>query len=456
MTTKKVEWVGAITQMAPPADVEDAAPADVLAFLAPGGPLLFLEMNAPDALLADAATHLRSAIERPLSGPAHAPTSVRLSTDTLADALRAALPDGITLTVGPTPEVEAALEIVRATVHVVPSFLPADVDPDVAAAFFRATAALHRAKPWNSVPDDENLFLVTIERFGLRDAPVSIIGQNGEAFGLLLFRNEDDYEAYLEAAAAIHDGEEPAFPPHVAITFDQATDVEAALRAEIEARGWEIAAPDAYAMITMVENGGAIRAAHPEEITMVESLALAFTALIEPAEPLRQAYEKKEPFERTFTVASALGPVEVTLAVSRPEQDDDVLLAFEASPEGEPIVEPKWAMLLSDVASHAFNATVTTVTPVNLREFLEDIVVRRVGPPPTMAAEIITELCAFYTFLKRTEGTDRVDPHLALLGPEATKKLETALVTKARPRTPTTKAKKEERKAQRNARKRSR
>jgi len=123
---------------------------------------------------------------------------------------------GIDVVCGPTPEVDVILAMMRerldADSEVEQSYLSPDIAPDAMAAFFRATAALFRAKPWKTVPSDASLLSVTIDALGMQDAVLSVIGQLGQSLGLLLFAGRDAFEAYVDAGAAMEAGEFLAIP----------------------------------------------------------------------------------------------------------------------------------------------------------------------------------------------------------------------------------------------------
>lgn len=195
------------------------------------------------------AESLQSTIESPIFGRAHAPARVRVASPELADALRATHP-AIEVVVAPTPEIDAVLALMRERMgedaQTEQSYLSPEVGADAVASFFRAAAGLFRSKPWKVVPTDHSLFSVTIEELELREAAMSVIGQMGQSLGLILFSGIDDFEAYLDAAAAIERREEPAMPPHFALNFDRGAELSAALRKEIAEHRWEVAGPAAY------------------------------------------------------------------------------------------------------------------------------------------------------------------------------------------------------------------
>jgi hypothetical protein len=216
-----VEWVGGVIAM--PAYVMDEGkpyrPA-ALVWMGADGAVLGSAVEKSGEILAVASDSLRSTIEQPIFGRAHAPQRVRVASSDLAKTLRAGHPS-IDVVCAPTPEIDALFAAMRDKMSeggdLEQSYLAPDIGPDEIASFFRAAAGLFRAKPWKVVPSDQSLFSVTIDEFGLHDALMSVIGQMGDSLGFVLFAGMDDFETYLDAADAIERGDEPTMPPHFCV-----------------------------------------------------------------------------------------------------------------------------------------------------------------------------------------------------------------------------------------------
>jgi len=312
-----IEWIGGAVVM--PAYVtgegEPYRP-EVLVWMGADGAILGSTVAKPGELLAMANDSLQNAMEQPIYGRPHSPTQVRVASTELADALRAGHP-GIDVVCAPTPELDEMLALMREKMAedgaTEQSYLSPEITPEAMAAFFKAAATLFRTKPWKLVPDDQSLFSVTIEQLGVRDAAMSVIGQMGQSFGLIVFSGLDDFEAYLDAADVIELGVDPQMPPHFALHFERGAELAPELRKEISEHHWEVAGADAYPWLVAVDEELVARPPTGEEVTMAEVIALALTNVMAEKKALRKAWDGGEPVVRTLSVTSHAGEIEVTL-----------------------------------------------------------------------------------------------------------------------------------------------
>lgn len=452
---KKVgrEWCGGIISM-------PASQPEALVWLDSELALLGTTLGRPGDVLTLAAQSLTDAISQPMSGKPHTPTRVRVASEELAAVLRSSHPT-IEIVCAPTPELDEVAALMREELGVgeePASYLAPDIGPDQVSAFFRATAQLHRAKPWAVFPGDQSVVGVTIEKLNAREAAVSIIGQMGEHFGFVFFRSLEDHDAFADGGLAIEEGDEPKLPPHLALNFEPSSEVPPELRAEVAQHGWELADPDAYPWVVSV---GTDLVPHPggtEEHTLVEAISLALPQLMKEQSALEAAWAgSAEPVSRTFTVNTHAGAVEVTLrapfekVVLRPPFDvladleeltrdgeppdfealgaleGELLKRFERSPEAESLSELGNVDVLMDFAGEYFGVTVATLTPAELKEIVFDIFPRKLSIEPSSARGMIEELRAFYAFLKREFGFELADGCLRVLAGDAVTKLEAAL-----------------------------
>ena len=316
--TSSIEWIGGMVSM--PAYVtgegEPYRP-EALFWLGADGAILGSTVAKPGELLPMASESLQSTIAQPMYGRPHSPTRVRVASDELADALRAGHP-GLDVVCAPTPELDEMFALMRekmgADGAIEQSYLSPEIGPDAMASFFKAAAALFRAKPWKLVPDDQSLFSITIEQLGVRDAAMSVIGQMGQSFGLVLFSGLDDFEAYLDAADVIELGEEPEMPPHFVLNFERGAELAPELRKEIAEHRWEVAGADAYPWLVAVDEDIVARPPTGKEVTMAEAIALALTSDRWPRRRrCSAAWDGGEPVSRTLSVTTHEGELEVTL-----------------------------------------------------------------------------------------------------------------------------------------------
>jgi hypothetical protein len=457
-----IEWVGGLVRM--PAFVTgEGEPYRPEALLWMGeGAVLGHTLGKPGELVGRACESLRTTIERPMFGRPHAPDRVRVATPALAEVLRAGH-SGVEVVCAPTPELDDILAAMRERMNddavTEPSYLSADVGPAAIAAFFRAAAALFRAKPWATVPDDQSLFSVTIEQLGVADAALSVIGQMGEHLGLILFSGIDDFEAFLEAAEAAERGAKPTIPPHFAFNFERGAELSAALREEIAEHPWEVAGAEAVPWLVAVDEDLVTRPPTAAEVTMAEAIALALPQVLSEKDALLAAWSGGEPVARTLIVATHVGDVEVSLRApyerepsdSRPPHDvladlfelgqdgdeidpearrpleGELLRRFVASPEAKTLTHVRACHLVMDLAADCFNATIATLGPRELREIVFDIIPRKVSIDASAASWIIEETRAFYAFLERELGLAQADACSRVLGGDAVVQLEAAL-----------------------------
>jgi hypothetical protein len=456
-----IEWVGGLVSM--PAYVTgegDPYRPEALFWMSAEGAVLGHTAGKPGELVNLACESLRTTIERPMSGRPHAPERVRVASPELAEALRAGH-SGIDVVCAPTPEIDAVLAAMRERMNedseTEQSYLSPEIGPAAVAAFFRAAAALFRAKPWKIVPSDQSLFSVTIEKRGVKDAALSVIGQMGQSLGLILFSGIDDFEAYLDAADAMEHGEEPTVPPHFALNFERGAELSTALRKEIAEHHWEVAGAEAYPWLVAVDEDLVARPPTAEEVTIAEAIALALPKVLKEKKALLAAWNGGEPVVRTLLVPTHTGDVEVSLrapcekepseyeppydvladlfelgqdefdAEARRPLEDELVRRFVASPEAKTLTDIQSCHFVMDFAADYFNATIATLGPSELREIVFDIIPRKVSIDASAASWIIEGNRAFFTFLKREFGLEQADACLRVLGDDAVKKLEAAL-----------------------------
>ncbi len=466
MTAKKsksgIEWVGGLVSM--PAYVtgegEPYRP-EMLVWMSAEGAALGYAVGKPGELVDLACESLRSTIERPMIGRPHRPGRVRVASHALAYALRAGHP-GIEVIRAPTPEVDAFVSAMRErmdeTGPVNQSYLSPAIGPEAIAAFFRAAAELFRAEPWKSAPGDHPLS-ITIDDLGVRDAALVIIGQQGESLGLILFSDIDDFEAYVEIAEAIAQGEEPTMPPHIALNFERGADLSAVLRKEIAGHQWEVSGPDAYPWLVAVDEDLVPRPPTPDELKIAEAIARALAMVLEEKEALLAAWDGGESVARTLRVPTFAGELEVSIRVpyelnpselappydvlaallelsedgrvfdarKREPLENELVRRFAASPEGQGLTEVWSCRSVMDLAANHLNATIATLGPSELREIIFDIIPRKMSIDASEASAIIEENLAFFVFLKREHRLEQADACLRVLGGDAVTKLEAAL-----------------------------
>lgn len=461
------EWVGGLALM-PAYITGEGEPfrPEALLWLDADGLVVGSVVDKPGRLLEAAGVSLTRAMEEPMAGPPRTPDSVRVASPDLAEAIRESHP-GIDVVCAPTPELDELLEVMRRDIGPAPesdqSYLGPGVSANAVASLFRATAALYRAAPWKVVPDDETLFSITIEQLGLRDAVASVIGQLGENFGVVLFSSLADFWVYVDAA------DDPSGlalrpPRHFVVSFEGAKELPAELIKEIGRHKWELAGPNAYPLLYVVDEDLLTRPATAREVAIAEAIALAMAEALRDTKALRRAFNGGEAYSRTFPVTTSGGQVEVVLGTPvdgfahlsdasdnvlvrmrelgrrRGEIDtdeleileDELLSRFTASPEATAVDDGYECRLLMELSVVYFGETIATLRPAQLRDIVFEIIPRKVSVDPSQARPYIEQYRAFYTFLKRVYDFAAADACLRILGGDAVARLESALADSSR------------------------
>lgn len=435
---------------------------EALFWMSAKGAILGSTVGKPGELLGQASESLRGTIVRPSWGRPHAPGRVRVASPELAAALREGHP-GLEVVCGPTPEVDAVLaallEKMDADGERQQSYLSPELGPEAIAAFLRAAAGLFRAAPWKTVPIDQSVLAVNIEQLGVKEAALLIMGQQGENLGFVFFAKLDHFEAYLDGAEAIQRGEEPAVPPHLALSFDHRSEVSAELLQEIAEHHWEVAGAAAYPWLAVVDEEVGVRPSTTAEVTLAEAIALALPQVLSETEALLAVWKGAEPLVRSVSVRTHAGAVEVSLripyeqvhgeqrprdsllaalfALARDGQEIDpearrpleqeLLRRFLAAPEGKAPTDVRWCHLVMDLAADYFGATIATLGAPELRELVFEITPRQVTIDASAAAGLVASQHAFYAFLKRECGLEQAEACLRVLAGDAVERLQAAL-----------------------------
>jgi hypothetical protein len=456
-----IEWVGGVVSV--PAYVtgegEPFRP-DTLVWVGAEGAVLGQIAGRPETLIDLASASLRSTIKNPMVGRPHTPNRIRVSSPELAAELREGHP-GLEIVCAPTPEIDAIATGMKehmARYGGPASYLSSNISPEAMAAFFRATAALYRAKPWKIVPADQSVFSVSIEQLGVTDAFISVVGQTGDIRGFIFFYGIDDFNAFVEAVEAAENDEEPMLPSHIALSFERGAELIPPLRKEIAAHQWEVAGADAYPLLIVVEDSRP-RPPKAEEVTIVEAIAIALSKLVKEKKALFAAWNGGAPFERTYVVQTQVGKIDVLIRIPDEEEfgedessdnvfwelfelaedggeldherrtqlEDELMNQFLASPEAKKLVDVQSCHFVMDFAANYFSATIATLRPQELRKILFELIPQKVSIDASAASSIIEENRALYAFLKREFDFSEADACLRVLGGDAVKKLEAAL-----------------------------
>jgi len=112
---------------------------------------------------------------------------------------------------------------------------------------------------------------------------------------------------------------------------------------------------------------------------------------------------------------------------ARQSLEDELVRRFVASPEAKKLTEIQSCRFVMDFGARYFGATIASLSAAQLREIVFEIIPGKVSIEASAAAWIIEENRAFYAFLKREFGLRQANACLQVLGGDAVKKLEAAL-----------------------------
>jgi len=223
-----------------------------------------LPVGSPGSALAGG---LAKALSDPQSeAAASRPMRVRVSDPAAVDAVRALLGPDIPVSVGPVPELEDAKDGLqdfnrreaRRSKGSAASYLEdGRIPPAVVADFFGAAGQLWKAAPWRYARDHQVLKL-SMPALGLPSACVSIIGNAGQSFGLLVFDSIGGFMAHQRVANEVMS--RPRRGPIrdlgadlISVNFETADKLENTMLGEIREHGWKVPDPAAYPVIWRVD-----------------------------------------------------------------------------------------------------------------------------------------------------------------------------------------------------------
>lgn len=331
-----LEWVGG--RVSPPFFVtggeEPVRLSLVLWIEVPTQYVVAQEVVAPEDADGALGRALRGALDAPLAGAPRQPERIRVADDALAAEVREVVGSGVPIEIAPTPEIDALLEWMVATMPVggeQASYLERGrVSAEAVAALFQAAEILYGLAPWNAATDGV-LVRMDIPALGVEGACVAIIGQLGESVGLLIFPSLAGYEAFVRVAEQHERGRKrfDAGTEWLALNFERGAELPPAMRREAAMHRWPVAAAAAYPRVVHLEPDGAARPLVERDVRIASACAAALSlffakhrALFEADEidPVCESYFDKDGIEVRLTLpyeASALFEIG-----ERPRADD--------------------------------------------------------------------------------------------------------------------------------------
>ena len=427
------------------------------------GQVVGMKLLDPQDSEHDIVQGLKKAIDEPAAGTPGAPSHIRVNDATQAEELQAAFPS-INFNCAATPELtelQSTMLNEMAPVENPMTYSGTGASIESIGAFFDAAAHLYRAKPWSKVPHDQSLISVSIEALGVQHAALSVVGQMGEHFGIVLFDYLAEHERYALAGGEIDRGLEPDFPPHTFLSFEPAKELTTAMRKDISHHSWAVAGTKAYPLLMAPAQDRVMRPITPRDITIFSTVAHSLTtALLTPefnaslnggpsskieqtipadTESIKIVLETPYPYETVMRENGATDSLLARFIVLERTQEEmswdlhDKLSTqleknYQASPEARAINSA--ASISSLIMSFSFsylNCTVATLCPGQLEEILYEIIPRKVMMPASEAPAMIEDARAFFSYLKRNYQSERADSCLRVLSDDAAAKMAEAM-----------------------------
>ena len=457
------DWVAGCTPLPGSVNSDDGYYVpDTIIWLDGDGMVKHIDVLEPGNEMAAMMKSFEKAIQPSPSDPASPPETLRTDNTDLIHLLAPVFPDTRFIH-AEVPEID---EIAR---HMAESFrkeVPADrtykelnVAPSVTAAFFDAAALLYKARPWIQIPDEQRLLSLTIDEFGINNSVITVIGQAGMSFGVLLFDNLTDYETYTFIANEGNSDRFDELPSHRALNFNAADELEPNQRKEIMENGWPVADHTAYPELFLPVDGQMARHPNARDLHLFETVCHALIGLFEQPTLMTQSWQSGKHVRLPQSVSTHQGNVETVIQLpALPDGKtldtlnaldklalidrsdftdaderfhvlmDEIEATYRQSPEFRACKDAGASFsLISDLAFNYLETTVATFLPADLEEVLYELVPRKVMINASGADAIINDGAAFFRFLKREYGMRHADMHLEKLNRTAKNKLRDAL-----------------------------
>ena len=250
--------------------------------------------------------------------------ALRVDDPELAAALRGRLGPGVTVRVGPTPEIDV---VVRAMGRAIgpgddrQSYLEnGRVTPEAVRRFFEAAAAVYRLAPWRIAQSDNQVLRLDAPTFGMEGACLSIIGGLGESHGVLVFESVDDFAEMARAGNEGGIGDQGPGVPILSINFEARKNLPRGLASEAKRHGWSVAGPLAYPWLLSLDAHGHARGLAERDYECATAVLEALAGFIGAHGAVFED-EPPTPLSRTALIDRLPGTPSVTLTAPHPEAD---------------------------------------------------------------------------------------------------------------------------------------
>jgi len=415
-------------------------------------------VNRPSAEPAALAQLVAAEIQKAVESTGTQPTHVSIRHAVLAKPLRDILQaQGIAVQVAEQlPGVEDALRSLLG--HVYGGIAPLnllhakpetwagwDMSADRVEKLFRAAANFFRAAPWELVLDEAPIF---VKRPSGHEWTTITMGAAGQQIGLALYEDAEDLDRMQYGPDS-----DPASTLSaiqgltISLLFNTRAELPKPMRAEIQREGWDIASPNAYPTLMILNSpGGGIREQHFDDLIAALESVPRFIQLHEPifdgatqgtpdvswVDPENHVRcrmeleddefedEEFEPLGALPAVLEAAGPIGAgaTPLAALEEADaaksvNRTLMRYRAwlrkpasdSPPPATLVRAhaNYARMLVERCAYSSLKPITAVTEYDVREFLYDWYPRMVRDTERGAMEMLASLPTFFEFLESRE-----------------------------------------------------
>ena len=312
------EWIGG--RVSPPffiGEGDEPERAELAVWLeAPSGLVVGQDVFVQASAAGAVGRALSRALERPLAGPPRRPDAIRVADSALAAEVRAAIGDSIPVAVAATPELDAVLAQMldwMSEQESEESYLEGGrIPPEAVRKLFAAAEILYRAAPWKVATGDAVLRM-DIPALGVEGACVSILGNLGESFGLLVFPSLAGFEKFLRAAETASRARRPVDvgTRWLALEFERGAELPASLRHEIATHRWPVAGAGAYPRVTHYDRDGVARPLAERDLQIAAACARSLAPFflvhrrlfsLEEPEPVCESYFDDDELEVRFTL----------------------------------------------------------------------------------------------------------------------------------------------------------
>jgi hypothetical protein len=252
---------------------------------------------------------LADAIQQPLAGEPHRPTTLRVHDDPAWQELKPHLHD-----VGVRLEFASELETLETVSESLTQQLggPAPpgllevpgMTPEQVSSFFEAATEYYKQAPWRRV-GSESAIKVDPDRYQGGPWYAVVMGQSGVAIGLAIY---DDLKILERLwSDQMTDEENARETVATAVTFGEESELPFSDLEAVRKYGWKVARSDAYPLVYRKERGMSMRLPLPWELELVE-------ACLRSVPGFMQHRPASDPTPETVTVRVASGEVKLTLS----------------------------------------------------------------------------------------------------------------------------------------------